>query len=113
MSRQTNPNLHLAAPQQIDSASLDDLPAPGTQRWVGRRKAAVVAAVRDGRLTLEGACERYGLSVEELMSWQRLLDRGGAAALRSTRLQQYRPATRRDQNEAGPDASSKGPDSGI
>ena len=73
----------------------DGLPPPGTKRWVGRRKAAVIQAVRDGRLTIDGACQRYGLTVEELLSWQRLIERGGTRALRSTRLQQYRPATRR------------------
>ena len=31
--------------------TLDDLPAPGTTRWVIRRKAEVVAAVRGGLLT--------------------------------------------------------------
>ena len=36
-----------------------DLPAPGT-RWVVRRKAEVVAAVRGGLLSLEEACSRYG-----------------------------------------------------
>ena len=74
---------------------LSELPPPGTTRWVGRRKAAVVSAVRSGLLTLEETCERYDLTVEELMSWQRLLDRGGTPALRTTRLQSYRPATRR------------------
>jgi len=42
--------------------TLADLPKPDTVRWVIRRKAEVVAAVRGGLLTLDGACERYGLS---------------------------------------------------
>ena len=49
-----------------------DLPPPGNQRWVIRRKAEVVAAVRGGLLSLEEACERYVLTVEEYLSWQRL-----------------------------------------
>ena len=37
----------------------DDLPPPSTKRWVVRRKAAVVMAVRAGVITLEEACRRY------------------------------------------------------
>ena len=39
--------------------TIADLPAPGTKRWVIRRKAEVVAAVRGGLLSLEEACSRY------------------------------------------------------
>lgn len=67
-----------------------DLPPPDTKRWVMRRKAEVVAGVRCGLLTLEEACERYTLSVEEFISWQRLIERHGVRGLRATRLQQYR-----------------------
>src|SRR6185312_11418107 len=35
-----------------------DLPPPETKRWVPRRKAQVVAAVRAGALSLDEACER-------------------------------------------------------
>jgi hypothetical protein len=35
--------------------ALGDLPPPETRRWVARRKAQVVAAVRAGLLTLEEA----------------------------------------------------------
>jgi hypothetical protein len=70
--------------------SIDDLPPPETERWVIRRKAEVVAAVRAGLISLEEACERYRLSVEEFLSWQRLIDRHGMRGLRTTRLQQYR-----------------------
>ncbi len=74
-----------------EMADIDDLPPPDTKRWVVRRKAAVVAAVRQGVITLEEACERYNLSVEEFLSWQRLIDKHGMAGLRVTRLQEYRP----------------------
>lgn len=72
--------------------TLDDLPAPGTTRWVARRKAEVVVAVRGGLISLEDACRRYTLSIEEFLSWQRAVDRHGMAGLRATRLQDYRPA---------------------
>jgi Protein of unknown function (DUF1153) len=45
-----------------------DLPRP-TGRWTIRRKTVVVAAVRTGMITLEKACERYELSVEEFLTW--------------------------------------------
>lgn len=70
--------------------TLSDLPSPGTERWVIRRKAEVVAAVQGGLLTFEEACERYGLTLEELASWERSIDRSGMKGLRVTRLQHYR-----------------------
>src|SRR3954453_15663863 len=71
-------------------ARIEDLPPPGIKRWVIRRKAEVVAAVRAGVISLEEACERYTLSVEEFLSWQRSMDRHGLRGLRTTRLQDYR-----------------------
>jgi hypothetical protein len=70
--------------------TLADLPPPGTRRWVIRRKAEVVAAVRGGLLSLDEACRRYTLTVEEFLAWQRAIDRFGLAGLRATRVQQYR-----------------------
>ena len=70
--------------------TLDDLPPPGTTRWVIRRKAEVVAAVRGGLLSLEEACDRYKLTVDEFLSWQRSIDRHGLPGLRATRIQDYR-----------------------
>ena len=70
--------------------SLADLPAADTKRWVPRRKAEVVAAVRGGLLSLEEACSRYTLTVDEFLSWQFSIDQHGLAGLRTTRIQQYR-----------------------
>ena len=67
-----------------------DLPPSSTRRWVIRRKAEVVAAVRGGLLSLEEACNRYTLTVEEFLSWQSSIDEHGLAGLRTTRIQQYR-----------------------
>lgn len=67
-----------------------DLPATTTRRWVIRRKAEVVAAVRGGLLSLEEACTRYRLTVEEFLSWQESIDDYGLQGLRTTRIQQYR-----------------------
>jgi hypothetical protein len=67
-----------------------DLPALSTKRWVIRRKAQVVAAVRGGLLSLEEACRRYLLTVDEFLSWQSSIDQHGLAGLRTTRVQKYR-----------------------
>lgn len=68
----------------------DDLPPPNTKRWVVRRKAAIVAAVRSGRITLEEALQRYQLTEEEYRSWERSFEAHGLPGLRATRIQQYR-----------------------
>jgi hypothetical protein len=57
---------------------------------VVRRKAAVVAAVRSGEITLDEACRYYQLSEEEFLSWERAFEMHGLAGLRTTRIQQYR-----------------------
>jgi len=73
-----------------------NLPPPDTRRWVVRRKAAVVAAVHAGKITLEEACRRYNLSEEEFRAWQRAFEAHGLPGLCATRLQQYRtPPSRR------------------
>lgn len=64
--------------------TLADLPQVDTKRWVPRRKAEVVAAVRGGLLSLDEACERYSLSVEEFLGWQRNVERYGLQGLRAT-----------------------------
>jgi hypothetical protein len=72
------------------SSTVIDLPPPDTKRWVARRKAVVVDAVRSGAISLEEACRRYELSVEEFLAWQRAIEAFGVAGLRVTRLQIYR-----------------------
>jgi transposase-like protein len=69
---------------------MERLPPPDTKRWVVRRKAAVVAAVRSGQITIEEACRVYQLSREELLSWERAFETHGLPGLRATRVQQYR-----------------------
>ncbi|MCB1882449.1 MAG: DUF1153 domain-containing protein [Geminicoccaceae bacterium] len=70
--------------------SLDTLPPPDTRRWVARRKAEVVTAVRAGLMTFEEACTRYNISAEEFGSWEKAIDRHGMGGLRVTRLQEFR-----------------------
>lgn len=77
--------------------TLDSLPPPSTTRWVVRRKAEVVAAVNGGLLTVDEACTRYTLSLEEFASWQRAVDRSGMPGLRVTRIQHYKSLYERQQ----------------
>ncbi len=79
--------------------TLEDLPPPNTRRWVIRRKAQVVEAVRTGVLSLDEACDRYTLSIEEFLSWQRLFDSHGVHGLRVTRLQEYRNTPQKPEGE--------------
>jgi len=70
------------------------LPLPD-QRWVVRRKAALVAAVRAGEISLEEACRRYQLCPDEFSTWAAAIDKHGVPGLRATRFQIYRDNPRR------------------
>ena len=77
--------------------TLETLPPPNTSRWVARRKAEVVAAVRGGLLTIDEACDRYQLDLEELTGWQRAVERAGMPALMVTQSKRYRDLWERQQ----------------
>ena len=77
--------------------TLGDIPPPHTKRWVPRRKAEVVAAVNGGLLSVDEACERYSLTLEEFAGWQRAVDRSGMPGLRVTRIQHYKSLYERQQ----------------
>lgn len=68
----------------------DELPSPDTKRWVARRKAVIVEAVRSGAISLDEVCRRYNLSAEEFHTWERAIEQHGVPGLRVTRLQIYR-----------------------
>jgi Protein of unknown function (DUF1153) len=73
-----------------DLLKSSDLPSGNTTRWVIRRKAEIVAAVRGQLLSLEEACRRYMLTVDEFRAWENSIERHGVMALKATRLQLYR-----------------------
>src|SRR3546814_20814813 len=73
-----------------EALTLRTLPPRDTKRWIVRRKAEVVAAVRGGLITSDEACARYRLSPEELASWQHAVEIAGMPGLRVTRTPQYR-----------------------
>ena len=69
--------------------SLRDLPSPDCTRWVARRKAQVVLAVRGGLLSLDEVLDRYQLTADEFATWHALWDRHGLNGLRTTQLRTY------------------------
>jgi hypothetical protein len=84
---------------------------------VARRKALIVAAVRSGRITLEEACRRYALSIEEFVLWQRAVESGGVAGLQAAALlrrgeQRDTPADGSTQAEGAASAAQSGCDKG-
>jgi hypothetical protein len=81
---------------------VDNLPSPNTRRWVASRKAAVVAAVRDGMVTMASALHRYQITEEEFLSWQRAFESYGLPGLRATFIQQYREAAPAARPDSGP-----------
>ena len=84
-----NIKLYRSLGDEIESSTIE-LPPPDTKRWVTRRKAVIVNAVRTGVISLEEVCRRYELSEEEFFEWQRAIDCHGVPGLRVTRLQIYR-----------------------
>ena len=90
MTVQMRPRVKYVIGPDGSPLTIADLPPKDTRRWVIRRKAEVVAAVRGGLLSLEEACQRYTLTVDEFLSWQASIDQYGLAGLRTTRIQQYR-----------------------
>ncbi len=72
--------------------TVDTLPPADTTRWVPRRKARVVCAIRGGLISRQEACDRYDISDAELCSWEKLLNGHGLMALRVTSTQCYRQA---------------------
>lgn len=90
MADQVRPRVKYVIGPDGSPLTMADLPPTNTRRWVIRRKAEVVAAVRGGLLSLEEACSKYTLTVEEFLSWQISIDQHGLAGLRTTQIQEYR-----------------------
>lgn len=88
-------------------ASIDavpELPKP-RQRWTARRKASVIESMRGGWVPVEEICDLYNISVDELLAWERDVDRYGVPGLRSTRYQIYRDTDKDRQQRINPPAS--------
>jgi hypothetical protein len=59
------------------------------QRPTGNRRP-LIEAVRGGWVAIDEACQRYNLSIDEFVAWERDIDRNGVPGLRTTRYQIYR-----------------------
>jgi hypothetical protein len=94
MTEQMRPRVKYVIGPDGSPLTIADLPPRNTKRWVIRRKAEVVAAVRGGLLSLEEACARYTLTVEEFLSWQQSIEEHGLAGLRTTRIAASHPLPR-------------------
>jgi Protein of unknown function (DUF1153) len=90
MTEMSRPRLRYVLGPDGSPLTITDLPPPNTKRWVIRRKAEVVAAVRGGLLSIDDACKRYSLSIDEFLNWQRQIERHGVPGLRTTKIQDYK-----------------------
>ncbi len=70
--------------------TVNNLPSANTIRWTIWRKTEVVAAVHNGDIGLDEACERYSMSVEEFRNWEQLIDKRGFQGSQIIQLQDYR-----------------------
>jgi hypothetical protein len=91
------------------AANAGSLPPPRPERWVPRRKAEIVDAVRRGFLSLGEACERYALSMEEYLAWQRDVELFGLSGLRVSRPRRRRPPVSRPMDEVPQYGGAHGP----
>jgi hypothetical protein len=69
----------------------NDLPPSRPARWNVNKKAQIVAAVDCGLLSVEDACSRYALTLDEFLAWKRDLLHGGLRGLYVKRVQDRRP----------------------
>jgi hypothetical protein len=93
--QETAPNSTANKPAEKNPFSLQQLaelalPPTFQGRWITKRKAWVIAHINLGKLTVEEACQRYHLSPDELLSWQRAFDRHGLNGLQATKEQSRR-----------------------
>lgn len=63
----------------------ESLPSPHG-RWVPRKKATLILAIRAGAITLEEVLHMYDISMEEFRGWQENFDRFGLGGLKVTRI---------------------------
>src|SRR3954447_26008937 len=69
----------------------NNLPSPRLKRWVAGRKAEVLTAVDCRLLSVDEACARYGISLDEFLYWKSAVGRAGVRGLSVKRVQDHRP----------------------
>ena len=82
------------------SVTINNLPPASIKRWTFLRKSQVVLAVRHGLIARDHACERYCISLEEFLSWDRAINKHGLRGLQTTRTQEFRESPPRANEEA-------------
>ncbi len=96
MSTTSNLDRDDAEMASLVTPETEALPPVDTKRWVIRRKAQIVNAVRNGVVSVDEACRRYKLSIEDFVSWQKAIEAHGLPGLRATRIQDYRESPNDD-----------------
>lgn len=86
----------IPVPETVQRELLD-LPPVGLKRWSPRRKKILISAVKSRLLSVESACEMYGLTVEEFQSWQTQAEKFGPQGLFVTKIQRYRKTSKRQK----------------
>jgi hypothetical protein len=84
---------------EAEPSPLELLPPARTRHWTPRHKSAVVAAVREGFLSLSDAFERYMLTEEEFYEWKDAIEQHGEAGLHRNMRADRRRATRQAISE--------------
>ena len=79
MTKNGQPSIIYVIGADGDIITRGSLPPSSTQHWRIRLKAKVVAAVESGLITLDEACAKYRMSVEEYFEWRRRVERSGLA----------------------------------
>lgn len=74
--RAPEPSTDHSAHAQPAAPTLEELPSANTRRWYRRDKRKVIAAVRRGALSFREACQRYRLSYQEFVDWERISGAG-------------------------------------
>lgn len=67
----TNPRMRYVMNAKGEPLTIADLPPSRTKRWTKAKKSDVVSAVRGGLISLDAACEMWGLRADQLLAWKR------------------------------------------
>jgi hypothetical protein len=81
--RESKQGAHVIGPDG-SILTMANLPPTHLKRWVARRKAEVIAAVKGGLLTMPEACARYSISSDEFLEWKRHYESDGLEGLRAS-----------------------------
>jgi len=85
ISQKPFPSVRLPLGPNGEVLTPNDLPSTRPKRWVAGRKAEILAA-----LTMEDACARYSLSLDEFLLWKRAVKTAGVSGLKIKRVQDHR-----------------------